>query len=225
MARSRRSPDPSGAPRSPREAEASRLAGPGSPDGSWASTEGPNPLGLEGAPAFEPPKERPPVADAARLEHGEELAPAPPVPVEWTPERAAAVLRGGFFVARVVDPVARTDAGKLVELWRLDTQDALEAGAPLSRMMNRYAPVRTLAGFADEAELGLTLGPLIAEQIRRRGQAIAALEERAQRGVDPRVRFDGEVPVDELPATHGETGPIVGVEGHVVFPPPPEANL
>lgn len=205
-------------PRSPSEAVKAATGGESSGE-SWASAEGPNPLKLEGAPAFEPPRDRPQVADAARLE-GEELPVPAPVPVEWTPERAAAVLRGGFFVARIADPVAREQEGKLLELWRLDAADALEAGGPLSRMMNRYAPVRTLAGFADEAELGLTLGPLIAEQIRRRGQAIAAIEERVMQGVDPRARFEGEVPVDP----RQEDGiSIIGQDGPVFPAPPPGA--
>ena len=197
----------------------SRPGSSGSPPASWASTEGPNPLGLEGAPPFVGSDEPIPVARARDLEQGEDtFEPPAPEPVEWTPERAAAILRGGFFLARFVDPVAREDEGKQLELWRLDKADALEAGGPLSRMMNRYTPVRTLAGLADEAELGLTLGPLLVEHVRRRGEALAAIENRVVQtaGLGP---FDGADPQAARVAPAGGE-PVRGPFG----PPPPPAE-
>lgn len=194
--------------------EASPGGSSGSSDGSWASTEGPNPLGLEGAPAFEPADERPPVAHAADLEADDEYRPPPPEPVEWTAERAGAVLRGSFFLARVLDPVARELEGKALELWVIPPEQAVEVGEPLARIMNRYAPVRTLAGFADEAELGLTMGPLLAEHLKRRGLAIKRIEDRLVASVPP-GRFEG---AQEQAAPSRETL----LEPQSPFPPPPE---
>lgn len=189
-----------------------RPAGPGSPDASWASTEGPNPLGLEGAPGFAPEDDRPPVAHARDLEHGELYEPAEPEPIEWTPERAAAVIRAGGFLLHHADPLGSEPGGE--NLWRATEEDALAIGQPLSRILNRYAPARRLAGVSDEAELGFELVGYLRSNLALRGRLVQtkkAAEEQAPPGP-----FDG---AEEQPTPHAEDllrGP---------FPPaPPPAD-
>lgn len=205
----------------------SRRGGPGSPDESSASTS-PNPLGFEGAAAFEGGRDRPPVADAASLET-DEHAPPPPKPIEWDADKLGAVLRGGFALVRFGDPVARQPEGRYVELWMIDRAEAAEIAEPLARIANRYTPLRTLAGFSDEAEVGATLLPVVFEHLRRRGEAISLIEQRIAGGLDLSARFEGEKPMQ--PATEPVREPdypdgeaTLGAGGAMVFPPPPEAE-
>lgn len=136
-----------------------------------------DPLELERG-AWRPPDEPPPVRTAAEHEAEEAYVPAPPELIEWTPERAAAVLRGGFFIVHTVDPVSRLPGGG--ELWRMTQADALEAGSPLARILNRYEPARRLAGVSDEAELAMILLAHTRRELAARGRIVAAATEAAE---------------------------------------------
>lgn len=178
-------------PRSPAEAAA-------------AGGEG---LGYEQPPAFVPPEEPPPVARAGDLELHEEVD-LPAQVIEWTPERAAAVLRGVGFMLHHADPLGGEDGGE--ELWRMTEQDALDAGAPLSRILNRYDPARRLAGQADEAELAFAMIGYAKDQLSLRGRLVA--QRKAREGELP-VPFEGAERVGD----HTDTA-AVPLHG---FPPPP----
>jgi len=181
---------------------------------SSAPAEGPNPLGLADAPAFQPDDERPPVAHAADLEHSEEYVAPPAEPLEWTPDRAGDVCRGVGALIHYADPLGREPGGE--ELWRLTEADALEIGAPLARILNRYAVVRQLAGFSDEASLGLVLLGYGRRNLALRGQLVQAKQ--AHEDV-PVGHFEGAEYVDH-PST--EDVPIQGLGGAVFPPTPPE---
>lgn len=184
-------------------------------------TEPPNPLGMEQPGDFEPPEEPGPPAHAADLEHGEEHLAPPPDLYEWTPERAAAVLRAGGFLLHVADGLSRVkppehehdpraDCGcDACQLWRLTERDAIDAGAPLARILNRYEPARRLAGVVDEVEFG------------------SAMLAYAKRNLTTRARLlDHKRAVEERPAGHYEGAEYseeqetrkAAAEGHVIIP-------
>lgn len=146
----------------------------------------------------------PPVLTAADLE-ADELPDGPlePTVIEWTPDRAAALLRGLGYCASKADPVNRLDHPDAGELWRWSEADAIQAGEPLARILNRYGPLRALAGVADEAELAFELTPYLLDNLARRGRIIAAT-----RPAEPVGPFEG---AEQAP-------PLVGIG---LVPPPP----
>lgn len=169
-------------------------------------------LGVDQRSPFVPPEEPPPVARALDLEAGEELDVAPTV-VEWTPERAAAVMRGVGFMLHHADPIGAEPGGD--ELWRMTEADALAAGAPLSRILNRYDPARRLAGQADEAELAFAMLGYAKSQLSLRGRLVA--EKRARDEERPPRPFEGAELVE-----HQGTGEV---PLHGFPPPPPDVDV
>lgn len=137
-----------------------------------SSPEGPNPLGLDQPPPFEPPQEGQP----AQL--GGETAYEPPAPelIEWTPERAGAIVRAGGFLLHNADSIAQEP--EALELWRATEADVEAIGPPLARILNRYAPARRLAGVSDEAELAFGLMAYARRNLATRGRAVQAKKER-----------------------------------------------
>lgn len=163
-------------------------AGPGAP---------PNRFGFDSAARHEPAEQAPPVARAADLEAAE-LAEAPleQEPPEWTASAAAALLRGVGYVGHVADPLHRAEHPEAAELWKWTEADAIAAGEPLARMLNRYGPLRALAGVADEAELAFTLTPYVLMNLSRRGRIIAATRGLEEQPAGP---FEGAVPAPPPP--------------------------
>jgi hypothetical protein len=92
--------------------------------------------------------------------------------VEWTPDRAAALVRGFGYTLHTVDPAAHLPGGD--ELWRATEAEAREIGAPLSRILARYEPARRLAGVVDEAELGAAFVSYAKRNMRDRGRVVLA---------------------------------------------------
>lgn len=121
---------------------------------------------IEG-PAWDPdadPLEHPPEAE---LELADE---ARGDVVEWTPERAAALVRGFGLALHTFDPATALDGGE--DLWRATSQEATEIGAPLARILARYEPARRLAGVVDEAELGAAFVSYTKRNLRERGRVV-----------------------------------------------------
>jgi hypothetical protein len=143
-----------------------------------AADPGSDPLQLEGA-AFSPPDE-----PGVPVDVDDDYEPPPPEPLEWTPERAAALVKGGGLLLHVADPLGHEPGGD--ELWRATEQDALDIGAPLARILNRYAPARRLAGVADEGELAFATLAYAKRNLVLRGRLVrerkAAEEAAAARG-------------------------------------------
>jgi hypothetical protein len=130
-----------------------------------------NPLGVAGEPFVPPDEEQPAEIDLA---DGYDAAPAEPI--EWTPERAGALVKGAGFMLHAADPVAREP--EAAELWRATEADVEAIGPPLSRILNRYAPARALAGVSDEAELAFGMLAYAKRNLATRGRAISAKRER-----------------------------------------------
>jgi len=185
---------------------------------SSAPPEGPNPLGLESAPAFVPDDERPPVAHAADLEASEESVPADAEPIEWTPDRVASLLKPTAALVHYADPLGREPGGE--ELWRLTETDAAEIGEPLARILNRYSITRTAAGLSDELALGIGVLGYGRRNLVLRGRLVEA--KRAREPDVPVGLFDGAEPY--LGPDHDTTAtrPIEGLHGETVFPPTPD---
>jgi hypothetical protein len=139
---------------------------PGTSDssGDVDGAAGGDPLRLEGAD-WTPP-ESPDVA----VPVDDDYEPPPPELIEWTPDRAAAIVKGGGLLLHVADPLAQDPGGE--ELWRATEQDAADIGAPLSRILNRYAPARRLAGVADEGELAFATVAYAKRNLVLRGQLV-----------------------------------------------------
>jgi hypothetical protein len=133
-----------------------------------------SPLELE-RDRFEPPADTAADTGAAELEPYEAL---PPEPLEWTPERAGAVVRGGAFLLHQADPLAHEEGGD--ELWRTTDADVDAIGPPLARILNRYAPARQLAGASDEVELALALGGYAKRNMALRGRLVRAKRQREE---------------------------------------------
>jgi hypothetical protein len=167
-------------------------------DGGTASTgDTGDPLGIEPA-GFEPPDD-PTIAPAEDAEY----EPPPPEPIEWTPERAGAVVRAGGLVLHMADPLSHAEGGD--ELWRATDADAEAIGAPLARILNRYAPARRLAGVADEGELAFSLLAYAKRNLELRGELVQAERERAEAESRPSTGegFQGPGPFGP-PAAGGE---------------------
>jgi len=137
-------------------------------------------LGLEADDGWhEPGDNAPPIPPAGRPELDETpYDPAPAEPIEWTPERAGALVRGAGWMLHKADPLHHEPGG--AELWRATAEDADAIGAPLARMLNRYAPARELAGHADEAELALAVVGYARDHLALRGRLVAQRHEREQ---------------------------------------------
>lgn len=90
--------------------------------------------------------------------------------VEWTPERAAALVRGFGLALHTFDPAANLEGGDA--LWRATAQEAQEIGEPLSRILARYEPARRLAGVVDEAEMGAAFVSYAKRNMRDRGRLV-----------------------------------------------------
>jgi CubicO group peptidase (beta-lactamase class C family) len=131
-----------------------------------------NPLGLEDD-HFEPSDDPQP----AELHSGDDYEPPPPADVfEWTPERAGAVIKAGGFVLHTADSMSHEPGGET--LWKATEQDALDAGAPLSRILNRYEPARRLAGVVDEAEFAAAMFSYAKRNLGQRGQLVRQKRQR-----------------------------------------------
>lgn len=156
-----------------------------------------------------------PVASAAELE-ADELAEAPleDVSIEWTPDRAAALLRGIGYLGHIADPLHRAEHPDADELWKWSQADAVAAGEPLSRILNRYAPLRRLAGVADETELAFTLTPYVLENLARRGRIVSSLK--LEQEAAPAGPFEGAEP-----APPPQVVPVIVPTGEA---PPPWRN-
>ncbi len=180
---------------------------------SSAPAEGQNPLGLADAPRFQPDDDRPPVAHAADLELGDDYEPPAAEPVEWTPERAGDICRATAALIHYADPMGREPGGE--DLWRLTEGDAVEIGAPLARILNRYDVARQLAGFSDEASLGIVLLGYGRRNLALRGGLVQAVREQTPAGPFEGAEFD-------VAADHPSTAehPLAGMSGPI-FPPPP----
>jgi hypothetical protein len=139
-------------------------------DSSDTSTE-PNVLGLE-PDTFDPP-ENPVPADADLTPDYE---PEPAELLEWTPERAGAIVRAGGFVLHTADGMSREPEGG--ELWRATEADVDAIAPPLSRILNRYAPARRLAGVTDEFELAVGVMAYARENLAERGRIVTAKRKR-----------------------------------------------
>ncbi len=173
--RSQRQRSSDATPETPVE-ETSLPGGPPLSDESSGSPE--NPLGVEPVDWIAPEDgEQPPVARASDLELEDDYEAASPELLEWTPERAEAIVRGGGFLLHTLDPLATADHGPDgAELWRATEQDARDMSAPLARILNRYAPARRLAGVSDEVELGLGFVAYAKRNLAARGRIAAAVK-------------------------------------------------
>jgi hypothetical protein len=188
--------------------------------GSSASSKT-DPLDLDPG-RFKPPEGEPPrPRTAADLEADHDYEPAPPELIDWTPERAAAVVRALGFGLHMLDPVGHADGGD--ELWRWTKEDALEAGEPLARIMNRYAPMRRLAGFSDEAELAIVMTGYIRQNMAHRGRVVAAHRDAAELAAGGPVVWGPEQPPPPEPV-FVPAEPIVqpGMAPWAAAEPPPD---
>ncbi len=62
-----------------------------------------------------------------------------------------------------------------------EVAEAVQAiGAPLARILNRYAPARRLAGVSDEAELGFAAAAYFRRNLAERGRLATAKREREE---------------------------------------------
>lgn len=147
-----------------------------------------NPLGLE-HDDWQPP-EQPTPADA-NLELADRYEPQPPELLEWTPERAGAIVRAAGFMLHTADGLSREPEGR--ELWRATEEDVDTIGPPLARILNRYEPARRLAGVSDEGELAFALVAYTRRNLVDRGRVATAKQLRAAQ--------------TETPETWPETGP------------------
>lgn len=172
MARARKEPPPK--PEEPTT--------PPSPSGSERAAESTasraGPLELE-ADRFEPGESPGLPASDADLDY------EPPAPelIEWTPERAGAIVRAGGFMLHTADPLSNEPEGET--LWRATESDVEAIASPLSRILNRYAPARRLAGVSDEAELAFGMLGYAKRNLADRGRALKAKRERDEAAGSP----------------------------------------
>ncbi len=97
--------------------------------------------------------------------------------VEWTPERAAAMVRAFGMAAHMLDPATELAGGE--DLWRATSTEAAQIGEPLARILARYSPTRKLAGVVDEAEMGVAFVDYAKRNMRTRGRVVLAAKERS----------------------------------------------
>lgn len=122
---------------------------------------------IHGSP-FEPGAEPEPGTAETALE----LEAAPADLIEWTPERAAALVRGFGYGLHTFDPASQLPGGD--DLWRATESEAREIGAPLARILGRYEPARRMAGVVDELELGAAFVGYAKRNMRQRGSVVLA---------------------------------------------------
>lgn len=172
---------------------------------STPPTAAEDPFAVESPPPFAPGTEGKPNLEGVG---DDELDEHPDAHLfDWTPERAGAVIRAGGYVLHTADRVAHIDGGEA--LWKATEQDALAAGEPLSRILNRYDGARRLAGMVDEAEFAAAMFDYARRNLALRGQLVR--REKAQTD-QPRVggpafdemAGDPRAPVYEVPLP-GET--------------------
>jgi hypothetical protein len=136
-------------------------------------------LGLE-RDDWREPDAREPIPAAARPElEDDDYEAEPPAPLEWTPERAGSVVRGIGFALHKSDGLHHEPGGE--ELWRATAEDVDMIAPPLSRILNRYAPARRLAGVTDEAELAFGVIAYTRENLALRGRLVRQRAEREER--------------------------------------------
>jgi hypothetical protein len=150
-------------------AGASSAASPASTPESSGTTSDPNPLGLERDPWY--PKQDPQPADTSGVD---DYVPPAPELLEWTPDRAGAIVRAGGFLLHTADPLARDPVAQELEvdLWRATEDDVSAIAPPLARILNRYAPARRLAGVSDEMELAFGMIGYLRENLADRGRIV-----------------------------------------------------
>lgn len=132
-----------------------------------------NALGVEGEP-WDPDKRSEPIPADDDVADFEPVAPAL---LEWTPERAGAVVRAAGFGLHMADNLSNEPEG--VELWRATEADVAAMGPPLARILNRYEPARRLAGVVDEGELGFAMAAYARRNLALRGRVATARKGRA----------------------------------------------
>jgi len=135
--------------------------------------ESDNLLGLE-EDEFEP--------GAGALPADDDVIDSLPVPpaglLEWTPERAGAVVRAGGYLLHAADGLGQEPEGTL--LWRATEEDIAAIGPPLARILNRYDAARRLAGHVDEGELGFAMAAYARRNLALRGRVAYAKKTRVQ---------------------------------------------
>lgn len=149
------------------ETDPSSVTSNGSTRESSASTS--NPLGLE--QDHWTPSEQAQPADPGGVD--DYIAPPPQI-LEWTPDRAGAIVRAGGFLLHTADPVARDQVAHELEidLWRATEDDVSAIAPPLARILNRYEPARRLAGVSDEMELAFGMIGYLRENLADRGRIL-----------------------------------------------------
>lgn len=180
-------------PATPEEPTTTTKAGPssaasnGSTGESSATTA--NPLGLEPDHWTASDHEQPAQIDL------DDYVPPPPEILEWTPERAGAIVRAGGFLLHTADPVARDQVAHELEidLWRATEDDVSAIAPPLSRILNRYAPARRLAGVSDEMELAFGMIGYLRENLADRGRIVTTKRHRDNdQGQEEGTMFRGD---------------------------------
>lgn len=195
----------------------SRGRGASTPGFSGSSSDDGNRLGalrLERA-EWREPESREPIPAAGRPELLEDYEPPAREPIEWTPDRAGAIVRGAGFTLHKIDGLHLEPGGE--ELWRATAEDAEAIGAPLSRILNRYAPARELAGYADEAELTLALVAYTRDNLALRGRLVKQRRDRGERpewGPEAATAAGGRPPEPDEPGGYDGAGGIGGTFGH-----------
>jgi hypothetical protein len=175
-------------------------------------------LGADPGPHFDPKEAAPPPVGAAELDAGDDYI-APPLPEEWTPERAENIVRAAGLVLHFSDGYGRRPGGE--ELWRATDADARDMAGPLARILNRYTVLRTLAKVSDGTELGAALYGYARRNLGLRGRLVADYAE-----AEPAALFEG---AEQAPSGTGEVvggpwrGPAAGGIG--TLPPPPAQGV
>jgi hypothetical protein len=151
------------------------------PDFSASTSDGPtNPLGLE-SDEWAPPEG--PTPARADLDDELDFEPPPREPLEWTPERAGAIVRAGGFLLHTADGLSREPGGE--ELWRATEADVEAIAPPLARILNRYEPARRLAGVSDETELAIGLMGYARRNLAERGRLATTKRQAATESGEP----------------------------------------
>jgi hypothetical protein len=91
-------------------------------------------------------------------------------------------VRGAGFILHTADGLAKEPEG--AELWRATQADIDAIAPPLARILNRYAPARSLAGLSDEAELLIGVGAYMRTQLAERGRVATIKRQRDQAAAD-----------------------------------------
>lgn len=157
-----------------------------------------NPLGLE-EDDWLPPENPLPADDDI-----DDYVPPPPVLLEWTPERAGAIVRAGGYMLHAADGLSREPGGD--DLWRATEADVNAMAPPLARILNRYAPARRLAGVADEGELAFAMIAYARHNLAERGRLASAKrrrEEELEEAAGGQIWIDPTAPPPATPPPEG----------------------